>query len=358
MAKKPNPAVKPKSKPQIRIQSGVKFINLALQGGGSHGAYTWGVLDRLLQDERLDIEAVSGTSAGALNAVALAHGYATGGRKGARQTLRTLWEQVGKLGETSPWLNMPWDSMMKNLSLDFNPGFLAFDLMTRMLSPYQTNPLNINPLRQLVDDLIDWDAVRATKEFKIFLSATNVRTGRVKIFEQASLTTDMVLASACLPLVFQAIEIDGEAYWDGGYMGNPALFPLFYASQSRDIVIVEINPLERPGVPKSARDIIDRINEISFNGSLLQELRMVEFVTRLVDDSKLDPEKYRRMLIHMISNDVEIRALGASSKFNADAEFIDRLYHIGYRAADSWVHANIDHLGQKSSVDLAALVSG
>jgi NTE family protein len=342
----------------VAKKQSVKFVNLALQGGGSHGAYTWGVLDRLLDEHDIDIEAVSGTSAGALNAVALAHGYATGGRDGARKTLRELWRRVGMLGEGAPWLRSPWERTAKNFSLDFNPGFLAFDLMSRMLSPYQTNPFAINPLRDVIDDLIDWNAVRSTKEFKIFLSATNVRTGRVKIFEQAHLTTDMVLASTCLPLMFQAIEIDGEAYWDGGYMGNPALFPLFYASQSRDIIIVEINPLERPGVPKTAREIIDRINEISFNGSLLQELRMVEFVTRLLDDNKIDPERYHRMLIHMIANEDELRALGAASKMNADAEFIAHLYDIGHRAADSWLKAHGGKIGKSSSVDLAKLVSG
>jgi NTE family protein len=349
---------KPTESNVMAEKKSVKFVNLALQGGGSHGAYTWGVLDRLLEEESIDIEAVSGTSAGAINAVALAHGYATGGRAGAKDALKTLWHKVAELGEGAPWLRTPWDKALKSFNLDFNPGFLAFDLMSRMLSPYQVNPFAINPLRDVLDEMIDWEAVRKTKEFKIFLSATNVRTGRVKIFEQAQLTTDMVLASTCLPLVFQAVEIDGEAYWDGGYMGNPALFPLFYSSQSRDIIIVEINPLERPGVPKTSREIIDRINEISFNGSLLQELRMVEFVTRLLDDNKLDSEKYHRMLIHMISNEDELRALGAASKFNADTDFIKHLHGIGVRTADKWLTENGGKLGKTSSVDLAKLVSG
>lgn len=332
----------------------LRYINLALQGGGSHGAFTWGVLDRLLEDETIDIEAVSGTSAGAMNAVALASGYATGGRAGARKALAELW---GRIGNANPYryFSGPWDDV---LGFDYNPMFLAMETMSRFLSPYQFNPANINVLRDIIDDLIDWGAVRTTKEFKLFLSATNVRTGRVKVFEQGEICPDHVMASACLPQLFQAVEIAGEHYWDGGYMGNPALFPLYYATQSRDILIVEINPMQRPELPKTAREIADRIDEISFNSSLIQDLRAIEFVTRLLDDNKLDEKHYRRMLVHMIETNEEIMNLGPSSKYNTSSDFLEKLRRIGYQSCDTWITNHAHHLGEKSSIDLRKLVSG
>jgi NTE family protein len=332
---------------------GVRYINLALQGGGSHGAFTWGVLNRLLEDESIDVEAVSGTSAGAMNAVAMASGYATGGRAGAKAKLAELWQRIA---DANPFrhLSGAWDVF----GFDYNPAFLAMEAISKVWSPYQFNPANINILRDILDDLINWPAVRTTSEFKLFLSATNVRTGRVKIFEQAEICADRVMASACLPQLFQAVEINGEHYWDGGYMGNPALFPLYYATQSQDILIVEINPLVRPDLPQTARDIADRIDEISFNSALLQDLRAIDFVTRLLDDNKLDTQRYRRMFVHMIATSDDIMRLGPATKYNTDPIFLEDLRRKGYAAADSWIRAHGTALGQHSSVDLHKLVNG
>ncbi len=335
-------------------QKELRYINLALQGGGSHGAFTWGVLDRLLDEESIDIEAVSGTSAGAMNAVALASGYAGGGRAGAKATLAALWTRIGNANPYR-YFEGPWDSV---LGFEYNPMFLAMETMSRFLSPYQFNPGNINVLRDIIDDLIDWKAVRSTKEFKLFLSATNVRTGRVRVFEQEEICPDRVMASACLPQLFQAVEIQGEHYWDGGYMGNPALFPLYYATQSRDILIVEINPMQRPELPTTSREIADRIDEISFNSSLIQDLRSIEFVTRLLDENKLDEKRYRRMLVHMIETNAEIMNLGPSSKYNTSSAFLQKLRAIGHSAAETWISNHAHDLGKKSSVDLHKLVNG
>ena len=231
-------------------------VNLALQGGGAHGAFTWGVLDRFLEDERLVIEAISGTSAGAMNAVAVAEGMVRGGPEAARDCLHRFWRAVSDAARGSPLRRTPVDILMGNWNLDTSPFYLLFDILGRISSPYEFNPLNVNPLRDLLDELVDFERVRACEEMNVFVSATNVETGRVKVFERHELTADMVMASACLPLIYQAVEIDGVPYWDGGFMGNPALFPFFSASRSDDVIIVQINPITRAGVPRSAREIL------------------------------------------------------------------------------------------------------
>jgi NTE family protein len=250
-----------------------KTVNLALQGGGSHGAFAWGVLDRLLEDGRIKIEGISATSAGAMNATVLAYGLAEGGTEGARSALAFFWRNIAEAARTSPLQPSPLDRLLHNHWLDFSPAFQMLDLMTRVFSPYQLNPLNINPLRDVLVQSVDFEQLRRCSSAKLFLSATNVRTGKVKIFNTSEITPDAVLASACLPFLFQAVEIDGEAYWDGGYMGNPAIFPLIYECVSTDVVIVHINPLARPDVPRTSGEIMNRINEISFNSSLMREAR-------------------------------------------------------------------------------------
>jgi len=335
-----------------------RAINLALQGGGAHGAFTWGVLDRLLADERLIIEAISGTSAGAMNAVAVAEGLMTGGRDGARDCLRRLWKAVSDAAKGSPIRRTPIDVFMGNWNLDSSPAYLFLDLLGRVASPYEVNPLNLNPLKGLLEDLVDFEQVRACDKMKVFVSATNVETGRVEVFDRHELTADMVMASACLPLVFQAVEIDGVPYWDGGYMGNPALFPFFDAARSSDVVVVQINPIERRGAPKSAREILNRVNEITFNASLLREFRAIAFVSRLLDEGKLNPADYKQVLVHRIAAEAEINPLGASSKMNAEWAFLEHLFDIGSRAADAWLAENFDHLGKRSTVDLRALYQG
>ena len=341
-----------------RKAKAVTPINLALQGGGAHGAFTWGVLDRLLADERLEFEAISGTSAGAMNAVVVADGLMRGGRDGARTCLRDFWQAVSEAGRGSPIQRSPIDVLMGSWSLDRSPGYHFFDLLHRMASPYDLNPFNLNPLRDLIDGVVDFERVRSCDKMKVFISATNVETGRVRVFDRGELTADMVMASACLPFMFQAVEIDGTPYWDGGYMGNPALFPFFNACRSSDVVIVQINPIERKGTPKSAHEILSRVNEITFNASLLREFRAIDFVGRLLDEGKLDPDRYKQIHVHRIEAEEEIKPLGASSKLNAEWAFFEHLFDIGRAATDHWLAAHYDDLGVRSSVDVRAMFQG
>ena len=332
-----------------------KPINLALQGGGAHGAYTWGVLDQLLEDGRVVIEAISGTSAGAMNAAVLADGMMKGGVDAAREALADFWRSVSDAARLSPIQRTPIDVLMGNWSLDFSPGYLWSDLLSRMVSPYELNPLNLNPLRDLLEAQVDFERVRAFESIKLFVSATCVRTGKIKVFQHEEMSADVVLASACLPLLFQAVEIDGDPYWDGGYMGNPALYPLIYKCASRDIVIVQINPLERAEPPRTAREIHNRMNEITFNSSLLRELRAIDFVTRLIEEGHLKNTRYKRMLIHRIDAEDELKPLSASSKLNAEWRFIKHLHDIGKTAAELWLDRHYDRLGEDSTVDIRAL---
>ncbi len=338
-----------------RRRNSPKPVNLALQGGGAHGAFTWGVLDRLLEDERIEIEAISGTSAGAMNAAVIADGIMRDGPDGARSALAEFWKAVSEAGRNSPIQRTPIDVFMGNWSLDNSPSYLFFDLLNRVASPYQLNPLNVNPLRDLIASHVDFDRVRACDKVKVFISATNVETGRVKVFRRDELTADAVMASACLPFMFQAVEIDGVPYWDGGYMGNPVLFPFFNACASQDVVIVQINPVERKGTPGTAREILNRVNEITFNSSLLREFRAINFVSRLIEEGKLGPDEYRHVLVHRIMADDDLKPLGASSKLNAEWAFLTHLHDIGYRAATEWLDAHYDALGKRSTLDVRSL---
>ncbi len=347
------PAASAAAAPCVAVE--VKRINLALQGGGAHGAFTWGVLDRLLQEERLEIEGISATSAGAMNAACCCYGLATGGREEARQVLERFWMGVSRAAAIAR-LQPSWmDRIQANWGLNFSPGFVAFDLMTRLFSPYEFNPLNLNPLRQVLEASVDFSVLRRNGQpVKLFLSATNVRTGRVKVFGQQELCADAVLASACLPFLFHAVEIDGEAYWDGGYMGNPAIFPLIYGCESRDVVVVHINPMVRPEVPRTARDILNRVNEISFNSSLMREMRAIHFVTSLIDDGHVDAAGLKRMFIHAIAADEVMCGLGVQSKLDADAGFLRHLRDTGRRHAEAWLNSTWQALGKRSSIDIHA----
>jgi NTE family protein len=329
----------------------VKTINLALQGGGAHGAFAWGVLDRFLEDERLAFEGVSATSAGAMNAVVLADGLARGGRPAAREALATFWGRIAEAARFSPLQPLPLEKLMHDHSLSLSPAFFFFDLMTKVLSPYQFNPFNFNPLRDTIAKSVDFERVR-NGPLKLFLCATNVRTGKVKIFTQNEMCADRTLASACLPFMFQAVEIEGEHYWDGGYMGNPAIFPLIYDCKSSDVVIVHINPILRDEVPKTAHEIMNRVNEISFNSSLMREMRAIAFVSKLIDDGDLNGNKLRRMLIHAVDTDDFMRELSVTSKLNADWEFLCHLRDVGREAAGKWLAANFDSLGTQSTIDI------
>lgn len=334
-----------------------KPINVALQGGGSHGAFTWGVLDTLLEDGRVEIKGVSGTSAGAMNAVVMADGMVRNGPDGAREALHDFWSGVADAARRSPIQRTLIDRMLGEWSLDRSPGYLWMDILGRVASPYDLNPMNLNPLRDLVDALIDFDRVKRCSAFELFLSATNVETGRVRVFTRQELSADVVMASACLPHLFQAVEIGGVPYWDGGYMGNPVLFPLFPKRLPDDIVIVQINPVERKGAPRSAREIQDRVNEITFNASLLKELRAIEFVGRLLAEGRLDADHYADIRVHLLTSD-RLMPLGASSKLNAEWAFLEHLRDIGRDTARHWLDGCFEAIGARASVDLSGLFQG
>ncbi len=335
----------------------VKRVNLALQGGGSHGAFSWGVIDRILEDERIEIEAVTGASAGAVNAAALADGIAEGHRDQTRQKLRSLWSAISEAARLSPIARTPCDMVRGDWGLTGSPGYLWFDLLSRLASPYDINPFNFNPLLSLIEKHIDFDRVR-NSPLKVYVAATNVETGRAQVFEGKELTAGHIQASACLPHAFQAAIIDGKPYWDGGYMGNPPLWPLFENSVSNDVILIQINPIERKGVPRAARDILDRIDEITFNASLLRELRTVDFVCRLLHAGRLEGTGYRPVYVHTIGDETWLAGLGASSKLNAEKAFLDLLFEKGRAAADCWLEKHFDMIGTGSTVDLQALFQG
>jgi NTE family protein len=345
----------------VSASRATKTVNLALQGGGAHGAFTWGALDRLLEERRLEIEGISATSAGAMNAAMLKSGLIAGGRAGARAQLARFWGAVREAARanTNPlagWLALFSPEAARHVDrLTRAPLHHAAESFRRALSPYDWNPLNINPLRNLLESLIDFRLVCRDCRPHLFLSATNVRSGKIKVFKEAEISIDAVLASACLPDLFQAIEIDGEHYWDGGFVGNPALYPLFYHTESRDIVIIHVNPIERPELPRSAADILDRVNEISFNSSLLRELRVVHFVKRLIAEGRVRPGEMKDVLVHSIRDDAVMAPLDAPSKLHPDPALIDRLSGAGRDAADAFLRAHWTRLGVEGTVDLRAL---
>ncbi len=330
----------------------VKTIDLALQGGGSHGALTWGVLDRLLADDRIRINALSGTSAGAMNAVVLADGHQKAGREGSRQALRDFWKAVSDAARFSPIQRGLWDRLSGNFSLEGSPWYHLFDQMTRVIPPRQLNPFGLNPLRDLLAATIDFDRVNACREVEVFVTATNVRTGRGRIFRTGELSVDAVMASACLPFMFCPVEIEGEAYWDGGYIGNPALYPLVDDPVCRDIVIVKINPMRRDELPETARDILNRVNELTFNAALLKELRSIHLLHQLIAAEGLESERYRDVFVHIIHAAEEVQHLEASSKLNAEWDYLTYLFDKGSGWAESWLADHFDDLEVRSTIDL------
>ncbi len=325
-----------------------RTANLALQGGGSHGAFTWGVLDALLEDGRIRFEGASGTSAGAMNAVVLAHGLARAHADGlrgqpaneaARAALARFWDGVGLLGSFAAGLPLPAAQAMASW-------------VAQWFSPAQANPLGINPLRRLLEREVDFGLLTHGQAMKVFVTATNVRTGRGEIFSGPRLSADAVMASACLPTVFQAVRIEGEHYWDGGYSGNPAIYPLIYATRSADVILVQINPVEASFTPgASAQEIMERANEITFNAPLLAEFRAIEFVTRLLDEGRLDPQRYKRVLLHRVDGGAALAGFGGASKTRADPAFVRRLFELGRAAGQHWLAAHFDDIGVCSSVE-------
>jgi NTE family protein len=347
------PASKPKRAKSLRQSV---LVDLALQGGGAHGAFTWGVLDRLLEEPWLEIDGISGTSAGAMNAAVLVDGYAEGGAEGARRHLERYWRHVAEAARFSPFRRTPIDIAMGRWTLDNSPLFIMMDLMSRLYSPYDLNPGGSNPLREILEKLIDFKRV-AQAPIKLFITATNVRTGRGRVFRNSELTPDVLLASACLPTLFQAVEVDGESYWDGGYSGNPTITPLVRDCRSHDTILIPINPVERPGTPATARDILNRLNEVSFNAVLLKELRMIALLRQVAAPGNSEGAKWAQMRVHLVRNEI-MGQLGYSSKLNAEWEFISMLHGEGRRAADAFLADNSDNLGKRSSVDLDVLLQG
>jgi len=326
-----------------------KRIDLALQGGGAHGAFTWGVLDRLLEEDGLEIVAVSGTSAGAMNACAVVDGLARGGRDAAREKLRQFWVAVSETARFSPMQRSYLDRLLGRWSLDRSPGFLWSMAFFRHVSPYAFNPFDVNPLRNIVSRTFDFDAINRCRSVRLFLGATNVRTGRPKVFRQPQIGVEAVMASACLPFLSQAVEIDGEAYWDGGYMGNPPLFPLIDETEARDLILIKVNPFERPDVPRSAYEIDNRLNEITFNASLIKELRAFHFLREIIQEEGLEREAYRDTRLHVIAAEEVMQELSVSSKMNVELAFLEHLHDIGRHTADRWLEANLDDVGVRAT---------
>jgi NTE family protein len=331
-----------------------KKVSLALQGGGAHGAFTWGVLDLLLEDGRLEIEAISGASAGAMNAVCLASGYMNDGADGARKALSGFWRAVSSEGAMKGGERTLFERWMSAWSL---PAFTANPFITfleRYGTPYQFNPLNINPLERFLDRTIDFEAVRSSGHIRLFVSATDVWSGKIRIFEGRELTARHLMASACLPRLFQAVEIDGRPFWDGGYMGNPPLFPLFYGISADDILLVQINPVEDRRTPRSVEEIESRMNEITFNATLLREMRAISFVNDLIEEGRLSAKDYKPVRMHRVALQDATDRLAADSKLNTEWDFFLKLHKAGRKAAERWLWRHYEDLGRRATVDLRA----
>ncbi|AKS46039.1 NTE family protein [Octadecabacter temperatus] len=341
------------------VTKNVKRINLALQGGGAHGAFTWGVLDRILEDDRIEIAAISGTSAGAMNGAALKAGMLNGGREGARENLNWFWGQVGAVKDEamSQWMDImsPATSIL-SAAMAYSPAYAALDMTTRMMSPYGSGPFYSNALKPIVDQM-SYDAVCAETGPELHVCATNVRTGKIKIFKGDGITSEALMASACLPTMYKAVEIDGEAYWDGGYTGNPALFPLFEAGLPEDIMVININPLHREEVPTDSQAIQNRINEISFNSSLFRELRAINFVKRLLAAGSMPKGAMKNVLVHMVSDDVLMNELSVATKSVPNPVVLARLKAAGRAAADTFISNHYNDLGERDTVDLQEMFS-
>jgi NTE family protein len=332
--------------------TGRKVVNLALQGGGSHGAFAWGALDRLLEDERIAVEGIVGTSAGAMNAAVTAYGLTLGGNEGARQALRRFWEAVVELGACSVMQPSWLDWWRGPGSLDYSPGWVLMDTWSRVFSPYQLNPGNYHPLREILNRQVDFAALRQSDKVKLFICASNVLTNRLHVFEGRDMTIEAVLASGCLPSMFQAVEIDGEHYWDGGYMGNPPFFPIIYNCSSTDVVLIMVNPIHIKQVPRTAQAILDRINTLSFNSSLMREMRAINFVNHLVDRGFDNGGVMKKILVHCIEAEEEMCDLGVSSKLNVNRDFLLWLFALGRKQADEFLSQHFTKIGKESSAGI------
>ncbi|MDI1355260.1 MAG: patatin-like phospholipase family protein [bacterium] len=330
-----------------------KHVGIALQGGGAHGAFTWGVLDRLLEEDVIVAEAMCGTSAGAVNAVTCAYGLHLGGPTKAKELMEQLWRKIAQTG-SSIFKPSMFDKAYSNGDIHNSPGYMMFNVMSQFLSPYNFNPFNYNPLKDILNSLIDFEELHLYNKKKLFICATNVKTNRAKIFTNKEITVDAVLASACLPFLFQAVEIDGQFYWDGGYMGNPPISPLITNTDIHDIVLIKINSININSVPTTARDIADRVNEISFNSSLINEMKLIHYRNELLRNGilKVDDKNNREIFVHTISGYEALSQLSQSSKMNISWEFFLDLKEKGRKIADHWIKTDFKEVGLKSTFDV------
>lgn len=333
-----------------------RLVNLAIQGGGAHGAFAWGVLDKLLEDGRIQFEGISGTSAGSILSVVLAYGLLEGGREGAREALYLFWKDVSDTGQyCNPCKQLPWEKFWFGKNMDYSLLHNWFQTITHWFSPYQLNPMDINPLKDILNRHVDFERLQQCPRTKLFLSATNVRTGQGRVFHTDEITADATLASACLPNIFKAVEVEGDYYWDGGYSGNPSLFPFFYHVKSADILVIHVNPIERPAPPETPAEIFNRITEVSFNSSLLSEFRAIDFVHTLLEKGMLKDkyrDKFKYILLHAISADKALNDVSVASKYSSDWNFLQLLFNRGRTKAEEWLARYFDTLGKRSSFDL------
>lgn len=331
----------------------LKKVSIALQGGGSHGAFSWGVMDRLLEEDDIYIEAASGTSAGGMNSAALIDGVIHGGNAGARAKMNDFWRLMSDLSKKiSPNQTTPIDKFNKYYNLDRSPGHIIMNFLMSFFSPYQLNPTNYNPLEDFARDFFDFQAVRDNKEHKIFLGATNVKTGKVKVFSNDQFCPDSLMASACLSTMFQAAKVDGDYYWDGGYIANPPIYPLIYNCEARDIILIQLTRSHCSEVPTTKTGIKDRIQEITFNNCLVREMRSIYTITKMIDDGIIKDPSVKRMNVHLIKNEDAFRGLDMSSALNADWDFLQMLKEAGRSTADRWLKAHKEKIGTKqNSID-------
>lgn len=335
------------------MSKNIKNVGIALQGGGAHGAFTWGVLDRLLEVDEIVADAMCGTSAGAVNAVVCAYGLHVGGPAKAKELMEQLWKKIANSGS---FLFKPgiMDQFFGNGDIYNSPGYMWFNTISQFMSPYNFNPFNYNPLRDILNDLVDFEELHLYNKKKLFICATNVKSNRARIFTNKDISVDSVLASACLPFLFQAVEIDGEFYWDGGYMGNPPIFPLITNTDIHDVVLIKINSININSVPTTARDIADRVNEISFNSSLINEMKLIHYRNELLRNGilKIDEKENREIFVHTISGYNALSQLSYSSKMNTSWEFLLQLKEKGREIASQWLETDFKQVGLKSTFDV------
>lgn len=332
--------------------TGKKKVSLALQGGGSLGAFTWGVLDALLEQPDLEVEGISGTSAGSMNAVAIAQGLIRNGNAGARESLKIFWESLGELALSGPLQFNPLDKMVKKFDINANPFFHIMNFIGQILSPYQLNPLNIHPMRHFVENLFDFKELSATDICKIFLCATHVFSGKLKIFKTKDICVDSLLASACIPRLFQAIQVKGEFYWDGGFIGNPAIYPLIYDCETPDIIVIQTSRVHSSTVPTTIREIHNRLGEITQNSCLVREFRSIAFITDLIDKGVIPAGTLKRLHMHLIRDDGFFSNLDYATGFSADPDFLAYLFEKGRRCGERWIQKNYDQIGHKGTAEI------